>query len=1529
MSFLSSLGNKIRNGFDDIGSVVTGNPAHGPAPVSAPIVPIQQPQPWHAPMALPQQQPPPIVSQPNTGLFNAPSTTPSSIIAPPSAGTFKVAPARPHASILHNITHNPVTNVTGGVIKGIANQGAALARSGYDIGRGAAADITNNNQALINANQAKARDNPMALAPITRPVMQVVRTVEHPFTSNSYTPTSPEAQRVFGAAPVQNIAAGYQTTAKKHGALVGGLYAAGQTAQDALLLAGAKKGADEASTALHKLPDAIRTNGLEIATADKPVTMVPAHALTSYEGAPDRTRVDFYKQQIKSGEPIKPVIAIQDSTGKLGIEDGKHRYQAYKELGINDIPTKVTTWDEIKAKNQGGYLNLGGNDGSLPEENNGRTDKASVNGDDLSSSGSIDPLVASKQEAPTEATGAKDNLNRTRPEQTNPQINQPPEAQLQSSSARSRGSSSSANSTTPSAEQIGRALGLTDEQMAQARSSAEDVNEAIARNRAAARDTLPPEDRGIGSLQHERTPRLIAEENTAKNPMKVNIPEVRPGDYEKARSNAQLASSPIEYSAGQVTKALRKLKPSEKSNFWKAVEDPKLIKSEEMKEAVSRWKNLSNRVHATSQALGGNTGYIENYARHKWDLTDPEDAARFEELVNQRGGATVDPYDFAGLDRQARVFKSITEGEQAGFKLKNPNNPEQDVIDYAKGSAYALKQQALQKGMTEADMNEPVKNRSFDLRNGKTLALSERGNHEMRAYQDIGKGNVANRAFRVTNKKLKQTLLSASEFHPINISLLKAGPAEALAGHPVLAAKGMYGTIRSQLGRTYSDRLQQTALKDGTVDAAARIGTPIKYGSDYAAEGKQTLGKQGFGERTIFEKAMPAMHIRMVQGAVKDLEKRGIPLDSPEARKLGDTINKTMGFINGELKNDNPHVQRVLSNLALAPQFTRAKWSVLKDAITRGGLSGTYARSAVIGNTAAVAAISSGLSLLVHQNSDNKKDLVTRNIVHPSIPTPFKDAKGNTIELGLPSTYASEALGLGANVTRNNNGRLGITVKPGNIPGNLANYGRARLSIIPGTALKIATNTDFANKPLYDPTAPIGTKAIQAGTTTAQGLLPIGLQGALQTNAVKSRLPATSQEILNANQPGTNGLIKGIASAFGATPRTDKTVGKGLQTTQYYDALGAATKGLNANDKAAFASIHQQSKDPVTGQYIIKPTVFDSLAKAALYLQHPNVLAADTKLNQKLQFEGQAVDPFFNLSPQQQKAYLAYQTVDKNNTAQLTAWQQANPWFTQFQKDRAVFYNSLPPGDPLKPKSPVEYPSEPADVQKSFDEYNSITDPVARSQYFGQHPELSQYMDQMTNYTNQLLVAQGLTPLKPYPKADAETESFMNTYMNNKPARASLRASNPIDYQKMEAYLQNVDEYEVARNGALDQLQGQTPSQKLLKGISGLANFDMVTNPDGSLALKYGTTGDGATTYGSVSALPQAGATSGSGYGSHYKSNRTLKAAKPRYLKNKKPYTKFVKKRTPRKYFASTKAQVKGSTKFIAPAKPKTIKLAA
>lgn len=71
---------------------------------------------------------------------------------------------------------------------------------------------------------------------------------------------------------------------------------------------------------------------------DAEIVMREFKELISHEGALDGARVNYWKKQISTGQDIPPIKIIWEGS-KWGIEDGKHRYQAYKELGSKIIPT--------------------------------------------------------------------------------------------------------------------------------------------------------------------------------------------------------------------------------------------------------------------------------------------------------------------------------------------------------------------------------------------------------------------------------------------------------------------------------------------------------------------------------------------------------------------------------------------------------------------------------------------------------------------------------------------------------------------------------------------------------------------------------------------------------------------------------------------------------------------------------------------------------------------------------------------------------------------------------------------------------------------------------------------------------------------------------------------------------------------------------------------------------------------------------------------------------------------------------------
>lgn len=104
-------------------------------------------------------------------------------------------------------------------------------------------------------------------------------------------------------------------------------------------LAGNPKGALKSAKNLKVLKN-FRTSGMRDVEY-KQIGDLVAHNIDGL----DRNRIEFYKNQIKSGRFTAPLYVVKEGK-KLGVEDGKHRLQAYKEMGYKFVPT---TTDKAKA----------------------------------------------------------------------------------------------------------------------------------------------------------------------------------------------------------------------------------------------------------------------------------------------------------------------------------------------------------------------------------------------------------------------------------------------------------------------------------------------------------------------------------------------------------------------------------------------------------------------------------------------------------------------------------------------------------------------------------------------------------------------------------------------------------------------------------------------------------------------------------------------------------------------------------------------------------------------------------------------------------------------------------------------------------------------------------------------------------------------------------------------------------------------------------------------------------------------------
>ena len=379
-------------------------------------------------------------------------------------------------------------------------------------------------------------------------------------------------------------------------------------------------------------------------------------------------------------------------------------------------------------------------------------------------------------------------------------------------------------------------------------------------------------------------------------------------------------------------------------------------------------------------------------------------------------------------------------------------------------------------------------------------------------------------------------------------------------------------------------------------------------------------------------------------------------------------------------------------------------------------------------------------------------------------------------------------------------------------------------------ASQVGSNMDFWGDSIYQGTDSTATRYIKDVGYVIKQLEPGMTQVA--SNLIAGKLPPEVSQFMGAkNQP----WYQNLTQEMGSTVKYPST--SSLQTSQYYGIYGKIYNQQNTETKSALDLLHPSAKDPQTGQYVLKPTVWDSSEKANIYLANPAALKADTQINLQLQQSGQKIDPFFNLTPAQQQTVLTYATLNTGDP-QKDFIENHNSWMPSYQNQRTAFFNSLPPANPDKPGAPIPYPTATPQVTNLMNQYYALTDGTAKNNFINAHPDVQAQMDKQTQYANDVLKAKGLAAMKSYPTATPAVQSFTTNYLSSSKAqRTAIRNANPQAYQNMIAYFDSTDLYNIGKEGAASQLVGNPDStSKENKAISNVAQ-DIYQNPDGTYSV--------------------------------------------------------------------------------------------
>ncbi len=635
---------------------------------------------------------------------------------------------------------------------------------------------------------------------------------------------------------------------------------------------------------------------------------------------------------------------------------------------------------------------------------------------------------------------------------------------------------------------------------------------------------------------------------------------------------------------------------------------------------IEKMRDYYDYELAADRAAGGDTPRVENYIPQKWDLSNPIDKTRFDELAKQRG---IKPY--YGYNSQAKIFKSYAEGIAAGFTPARANILEDLKANY-EGASNAISKQALKRGLKEAAPNmvgmsgygttpegkpfvnsnipgleglayhpaidkqlqgfQPLKSPDFIKlvqKSGAEAALEHVGVmgqiDKMVAMaksvpanaKEAGLSGVLGSIYDHVTGPMKQLLWNWSGFHSVNITLSHMG---ASSLHPITGAKGVVQSV----GAAVSERLYQATVnsykelmiaKDANGAAQSVYDWAVESGA-LESRGLPAIGAEHFhpfagGHRIIFDREIPVLQMNLAEQAAR----KGIIANSPEGMAVGKEIRAITGEINAKTMNINPNTLKAASRAFLAPGFTFSKYKTLLDAFAswgaEHGAAGNLARQAVIGKSAIIGVAATLGTLLATGKFPALQQILMNFSFNPSVQTHLTNPKGRTLDITFPKTFLAE-------------GASAIL--------NPVAYGNARLNPLISDMLKLYTNQDYYGRPLVDPNVNTAT-ALQLAQNLGIGHLPIGaqsvintmmgkqtaLQGAIQVGGLGTKVSASDPVTIKyAGIDHAIALIKALApddpqrhekmqAIFNSLPPADR------KSLAYKELIsGVSTKGIYQSD---------------------------------------------------------------------------------------------------------------------------------------------------------------------------------------------------------------------------------------------------------------------------------------------------------------------------------------------------------------------------
>lgn len=229
---------------------------------------------------------------------------------------------------------------------------------------------------------------------------------------------------------------------------------------------------------------------------------------------------------------------------------------------------------------------------------------------------------------------------------------------------------------------------------------------------------------------------------------------------------------------------------------------------------------------------------------------------------------------------------------------------------------------------------------------------------------------------------------------------------------------------------------------------------------------------------------------------------------------------------------------------------------------------------------------------------------------------------------------------------------------------------------------------------------------------------------------------------------------------------------EGKLSSQFYTFEDKALKGLPDDKKAIYTQIYENDETKFTQAEKLR----NNLLEAQLKLANPEVLEARKQIElETAKATGQAANPFWSLTPEQQKTVLTIASIPPGEQSKSDLQAQNIEWLKQYWTANSAFYDELKQKGVISndTRDPDEYFQISPGMRNLLDQYYALPYGTGqRSAMIRQHPELVDYWNEKREFTNGQRSLLGLPPL-------ADKFAGFTPYQK-KPRKVAVKKTSPV-----------------------------------------------------------------------------------------------------------------------------------------------------